>query len=81
MEGMVDELKKINVDTLPEQQPMQKKKKFQAKYVLIPLGIVVALFAIVGVMLLPLRGVISKAREVAAVGKETATALKNHDLA
>ena len=78
---MVDELKKINVDTLPEQQPMQKKKKFQAKYVLIPLGIVVALFAIVGVMLLPLRGVISKGREVAAVGKETATALKNQDLA
>ena len=78
---MVDELKKITVDTLPEQKPMQKKKAFQAKYVLIPLGILVVFVAIVGIMLLPLRGVISKGREVAQVGKETATALKNQDLA
>lgn len=78
---MVDELKRISVDTLPEQKPTQVKKQFPVKMVLIPLGILVAFVAIVGVMLLPLRGVISKGREVAVVGKETAVALKNQDLA
>lgn len=78
---MADELKKITVDTTPDPMTPSPKKKFSAKYILIPLGIVIALVAIIGVMLLPLRGVMAKAKEVAAVGRQTATALKNQDLA
>lgn len=78
---MVDELKKITVDTLPEQQPMQKQRRFPMMAVFLPLGVLVLFIAIIAIMLLPLRGVISQAREVAVVGKETGQALKNQDLA
>lgn len=78
---MPDELKKISVDTLPDKTPMPAKKKFPMKVLLIPAIVIVLFVAIVGVMLLPLRGVIAKGREVAAVGREAATALKNQDLA
>lgn len=78
---MADELKKITVDTSPDPMMTKPKKKFSAKFVLIPFGILVALIAIIGVMLLPLRGVMAKAKDVAAIGRQTATALKNQDLA
>jgi hypothetical protein len=78
---MVEELKKITVDTKPDPMMPKPKKKFRAAYVLIPLGIIVAFVAIVGVMLLPLRGVMAKAKDVAAIGRQTAESLKNQDLA
>lgn len=80
---MVEELKKISVDTLPDQTPpvARKKRKFQWKYVGIPLLVVVICIAIVGIMLLPLRGVITKAKEALPIARQTADALKNQDLA
>jgi len=78
---MVEELKKITVDTKPDSVMTTPKKKFKAKFVLIPLGILLAVIAIIGVMLLPLRGVMAKAKDVAAIGRQTAEALKNQDLA
>jgi len=82
---MVEELKKITVDTTPDLTPgkhMQTpKKKFSAKFVTIPLGILLAIVAIIGIMLLPLRGVFLKAKDVGVIGKQAAQALKNQDLA
>lgn len=78
---MVEELKKITVDTKPDPVMTTPKKKFKAKFVLIPLGILLAVIAIIGVMLLPLRGVMAKAKDVAAIGRQTSEALKNQDLA
>ncbi|MCL4199794.1 DUF4012 domain-containing protein [Patescibacteria group bacterium] len=78
---MVEELKKITVDTKPDTVMTAPKKKFKAKFVLIPLGILLAVIAIIGVMLLPLRGVMARAKDVAAIGRQTADALKNQDLA
>ncbi len=78
---MVEELKKITVDTAPDPNMQPKKKKFNAKFLLIPAGVILGLVAIVGVMLLPLRGVMAKARIVAAEGRVAADALKNQDLA
>jgi hypothetical protein len=78
---MVEELKKITVDTAPTPTMAKPKKPFPWKAVLIPVGVLLLVIAIIGVMLLPLRGVIAKARDVAAAGKEAATALKAQDLA
>lgn len=77
---MPEELKKISVDT-EVAAPMPKKKRFSPKFILIPLGILLVFVLVIGVMLLPLRGVIEKGREVAAIGKQTSVALKNQDLA
>ncbi|MBI5019650.1 DUF4012 domain-containing protein [Candidatus Gottesmanbacteria bacterium] len=77
---MVEELKKITVDTTPDPMMPKPKKKFSAKFVLIPMGVLIALVAIIGIMLLPLRGVMEKAKIVAAEGRVTADALKNQDL-
>lgn len=81
MTSMVEELKKITVDTAPTPTMAKPKKPFPWKAVLIPVGVLLLVIAIIGVMLLPLRGVIAKARDVAAAGKEAATALKAQDLA
>ncbi|MEK7533191.1 MAG: DUF4012 domain-containing protein [Patescibacteria group bacterium] len=78
---MVEDFKKITVDTTPNPTVQPAKKKFSAKFILIPLGMVVGLAAIIGIMLLPLRGVMAKAKDVAAIGRQTAEALKNQDLA
>ena len=78
---MPDELKKITVDTMPDATMHIPKKKFPAKVVLLPLGILVAIIAVIGILLLPLRGVIAKGREVAAIAQKTSEALENQDLA
>ncbi len=76
-----DELKKISVDTSSPVPPMRAKQSFSPKYILIPLGIVLVGIAVIGILLLPLRGVIAKGQAVAAIGRQTAVALKNQDLA
>lgn len=77
---MVEELKKITVDTSPTPQVDPPKRTFSWKMIGVPVGIFLAVIVVIGLMLLPLRGVITKAREVAAAGKETAEALKTQDL-
>jgi hypothetical protein len=82
---MPEELKKIELQTTPAtsaQDPLMKpKKRFPWKFIGIPLGIVLVLLAIIGIMLLPLRGVIAKARDTIKVGRELGAAVKKQDLA
>lgn len=78
---MGEELKKITVDISPEPVTPVPNNRFSARYILIPLGIVLGVVAVIGIMLLPLRGVIAKSKDLAAIGKQTAGALKNQDLA
>jgi hypothetical protein len=78
---MVEELKKITVDTKPDPvSTMPKKRKFKWKYVGIPLLVLLGFVVIIGIMLLPLRGVITKAQETLPIARQTADALKNQDL-
>jgi len=81
---MPEELKKIDLQTTPiapiTQSPMQAKKPFPWKVVGIPVGVLVLLLAVIGIMLLPLRGVISKAPAVIAAARETGAAIKKQDL-
>ncbi|MEK7118966.1 MAG: hypothetical protein AAB889_00415, partial [Patescibacteria group bacterium] len=70
---MADELKKIDLETSP-------KKSFPWKFIVVPLGIIAVIVVLIGVMLLPLRGVIAKAQDVMRVGKEAGAAIKNQDL-
>ncbi len=84
---MPEELKKINLPTTPAPRvmpivppPMHTKKSFPWKIIAIPLGILVLIFVIIGIMLLPLRGVISKAPAVIAAARETGAAIKKQDI-
>jgi hypothetical protein len=80
---MPEELKKINLQTTPlpgTDSPVKAKKKFPWKIIVIPLGILVLVFAVIGIMLLPLRGVISKTPAVIAAARETGAAAKKQDL-
>lgn len=81
---MSEELKRIPIEmataTISQTTPMKPKKKFSPKFILIPVGIIVALLAIIGIMLLPLRDVIAKAKDVAQAGRETLTAVKAQDI-
>lgn len=82
MHTMADELKKIDLQTSPvveaAEEPM--KKSFPWKFIFIPLGSIAVIVLLIGVMLLPLRGVITKAQDVMRVGKEVGDAIKNQDL-
>ena len=60
--------------------PMKPSKKFPWKVVGIPLAIILLVLAIIGIMLLPLRGVIAKARDTIKVGRELGAAVKKQDL-
>lgn len=85
---MPDLLKKISLDTAPAPKldgraPFRQnisKRRFGWNVVFIPLGIVLIFILIIGIMLLPMRGVIAAARETIAVGRELGAAVKNQDL-
>lgn len=79
----MEELKKITIDAATPvlKTENKKKKKFQWKFVGIPLGVLALLVVIIGVMLLPLRGVITKAKEMTVVGQAAMQAVKDKDLA
>lgn len=84
---MAEDLKKIDLTTEPdptmnpsvETRPA-KKRKIPAKAILIPVGVIVLFVVVMGIMLLPLRGVMAQAQVVAAKGKELGAAVKNQDL-
>lgn len=83
---MPEDLKKINLDTVQPVAPkdpilMKNKKPFPWKFVYIPLGVLAVVIIIIGLMLLPLRGVIAKAKDTMNVGKELGSAVKTQDLA
>ena len=89
---MSEELKKITLPQQPVQQdvhvvertaPMKPKRKFSWKVLRIPgiiLGVLLLLVVVIGIMLLPLRGVYAKAQDVMKVGKETMAAIKGQDI-
>ncbi len=83
---MADEIKKITLPTAPvpgervTTKPMQSKKPFPWKYVLIPLGVLVALVLVIGIMLLPFGGVMAKTGDVKQNAKELGEAIKTQDL-
>ncbi len=77
---MPEELKKIELQTTPATPPVKPKKKFPWKVIGIPLGIILLILVVLGIMLLPLRGVIAKAPAVIAAARETGAAIKKQDL-
>jgi len=72
-------LKKIEINTPTITQ--KKHKMFPWKFILIPLGVCVAIVAFLVISLLPLRGIPEKGNVVAGHGKAAMTALKAQDLA
>lgn len=74
---MPDLLKKISLDTAPVPKVV---RRFPWKVIVIPLGIILVFVLIIGIMLLPMRGVIAAARETIAAGRDLGTAVKNQDL-
>jgi len=79
----MEELKKITIDAAAPviKTDEKKKKKFPWKAVGIPFGVLLVMIVIIGVMLLPLRGVIAKAKGMTTVGQEAMQAVKDKDLA
>lgn len=78
---MPEEIKKIDLTTVPLPMIRKKDRKFPWKYILIPIVILLVFLGVVGLMLLPLRGVFAKAKELKPIAQQTADALKNQDLA
>lgn len=79
---MAEFLKKISLDTspLPTASGNLKKRGFPWKFVLIPLAILFVFVLGLGILLLPMRGVIASARETIAAARELGAAVKNQDL-
>ncbi|MEK7543832.1 MAG: DUF4012 domain-containing protein [Patescibacteria group bacterium] len=85
---MPDFLKKITLDTVPPPKAdstgslrqANSRRSFPWKFIFIPLGLVVIAVAVIGIMLLPMRGVIAAAQETIAAGRELGSAVKNQDL-
>ncbi len=85
---MPELLKKISLDTTPPPKAIDgeryaagsARRKFPWKFIFIPLGVLLVFVLIIGIMLLPMRGVIVAARETIAVGRELGGAIKNQDL-
>lgn len=79
----MEEMKKITVDTMNNvvKTEVPMKKKFPWKVVGIPFGILALVVIIIAVMLLPLRGVITKANDLKTVGSAAIQAVKDKDLA
>jgi len=59
---------------------MMIKKPFPWKFVYIPAGIILLFVVVIGLMLLPLRGVIAKAQDAIQVGRELGAAVKTQNL-
>lgn len=76
---MPELLKKISLDTTPPPKVMGTRR-FPWKFVFIPLVALLVFLLIIGIMLLPMRGIIAAARDTIAVGRELGGAIKNQDL-
>ncbi len=84
---MPELLKKISFDSaIPLKVPdadgraTRSKRRFPWKILFIPLVVLLVVVGLIGVMLLPMRGVIAAAQDVIASGKELGAAVKNQDL-
>lgn len=77
----MDNLKKIDLDTTPKPLASKKKRRFSWKFVAIPFAVVIVLVVILGMMLMPLKGLVAQAKNVAAKGAQLSDAVKSQDLA
>lgn len=85
---MPEFLKKISLDSTPlPKAPMsgsaglsKSKRRFPWMIVFVPFLIIIVLAAVLGVMLLPMRGVMTAAQETISAGRELGAAVKNQDL-
>ncbi len=79
----MDALKKIDVPTMPDPMSTPPPKKSSKKILKVGAGILAGFFIfllVIGILLLPLRGVIAQSRDVVRVGRSAAEAGKNQDL-
>jgi len=77
----MSELKKLSIDTAAPLQTQEKKKKsFQWKFITIPAGIIFLFAVVIAIMLLPLRGVFMKAKDVSTAGRTALEAVKSQDI-
>lgn len=79
---MVEEINKIELATKPTatNTVIKQKRYFPWKFLLVPLGVIVIVIVSVGLLLLPLRGVIAKSSGVMQAAGAAATAIKGQDL-
>ena len=78
---MSDELKKIDLAPVTKDlSSVRAKRVFPWKVLFVPLGVFIVMLVVIGLMLLPIRGVIAKAKDVASSGTAAAEAIKNQDL-
>lgn len=78
---MPQELKKITIDTTVTPKSVVKPtKRFPWKYIAIPIGIILIILVVIGVMLLPLRGVLAKSKDLSVSARTTMDAVKAQDL-
>lgn len=77
---MPDLLKKISLDTAPPVKGTGPKRRIPWKILVIPLGILLVFIFMLGILLLPMKGVIATARETIAAGRNLGAAVKNQDL-
>jgi hypothetical protein len=77
---MDPELKKIDLKTTTVIPMKTKQHSFPWKAIVIPIGIFVALLAVIGVLLLPLKDIIPQARIVMSKAKAMGAAVKSQDL-
>ena len=78
---MPQELKKITIDTTTTIKSVVKsKKRFPWKFIIIPFGIILVFLVVIGIMLLPLRGVIAKAKDLSVSARITMESVKAQDL-
>lgn len=82
---MAEELKKINLDSTPmtENAPTPLsvgRRRFPWKILLVLPIVLIILVLLLGVLLLPLRGVIARGRELAVRARLVSEAIKNQDL-
>lgn len=77
---MAEFLKKISLNTSPLPKTTDRKRRFHWKFVFIPLAVFFVFILIIGILLLPMRGVIQAARETIAAGSNLGAAVKNQDL-
>lgn len=78
---MDEDLKKIELDTSAPSAMTPPGKRFPWKFVFIPIGFILLFFVFIGILLLPLRGVMTQAKVVAAQAGELSGAVKSQDLA
>lgn len=79
---MASDLKKIELDTKPAPAPSAStaRKKVPWAVILAPLGILILILIILGVMLLPMRDVIAQSKVVVARARDMGAAVKTQDI-